>query len=305
MDRYVLKRFLMLFPVLLGIFLLVFVLMRVVPGDPVTLVSGPDVPPETILLIKKDLGLDKPLYIQFIYYAREVFRGNLGRSIRTHRSVINEIKLPFINTIKLTVSSMVLAILLGILAGVLSSLYQHSKIDYTCMVLAILGVSTPSFYLGILLILFFSIKLHWLPSGGMNGWEHLILPSITLAAASTAVIARMTRSSMLEVISQEYIVATRAKGVSEWKVIMKHALKNALIPIITVVGLQTGSLLGGAIFVEYVFSYPGIGWMMVEAISMRDYPVVQGGVLLVASTFVFVNLFTDLIYPLIDRRIKY
>ncbi len=305
MLLYLCRRLLLLIPVLFGILLLVFILMRVVPGDPIALVAGPDVSPEVVKLIRNDLGLDKSIHIQFVYYVKELFKGNLGRSIRTYRPVIQEIKLPYLNTIKLTALSMALAIFFGLIAGVLSAVHQNSKIDNTCMVFSVLGVSTPSFYLGIILILAFSVKLGWFPSAGVDGLKHLILPSITLSAASTAMIARMTRSSMLEILRQEFVISSRAKGMSEFKVIMKHAFRNALVPIITVIGLQIGTLLGGAVFVEYVFSYPGIGWMIVEAISMRDYPIVQGGVLLVASTFVFVNLITDLMYPLIDKRIRY
>ncbi len=305
MRRYILRRLVLLAPVVFGILVVVFVLMRIVPGDPVRMMAGFDVDEATVQALRHELGLDRSLPVQFGYYVGQLARGDLGRSLRSRRPVTDELADRFRNTLILAVASTGLAVVVGTAIGIAAAYFHRSGYDYLTMGAAVLGVSVPSYFLGILMILFFAVLLNWLPSSGIGGVRHLVLPSLTLAASSSSIIARMTRSSMLEVLSAAYVRTSRAKGLRERGVVLHHALPNAVIPVITVVGLEFGFILGGAILVETVFSYPGVGWMMVEAIGTRDFPIVQGGVLAVALAFVLINLAIDLLYAAFDPRIRY
>ena len=288
MHKYVLKRILLLIPVLLGVSLLVFTIMSLTPGDPAQLILGENAPKEAILKLREEMGLNDPFLVQYFRYVGKAVVGDFGRSYTTGREVFGEI----------------FSVCIGIPVGIISATRQYSFLDSFSMILALLGVSMPVFWLGLMLILTFSVKLGLLPSGGFDGLKSLILPSVTLGVGSAAIITRMTRSSMLEVIRQDYIRTARAKGVAEKVVINKHALKNALIPIITVVGLQFGGLLGGAVLTESVYSWPGVGRLMVDAIRQKDTPTVLAAVIFLAATFSVVNLLVDILYAYVDPRIK-
>ncbi len=305
MGRYIFKRLLMLIPVLLGVSLVSFSLLHMVPGDPSVLLAGEDANPDFIQAVRKEYGLDQPLYLQYLYFLSHVIQGDFGTSIRNREPVIKLLKERFLFTIQLSFFSILIAGLIGLIAGVISSTKQYSLFDHLSMVSALFGISMPIFWLGLLLMFVFSVHLRWLPAGGKGTLAHLILPAIALGAASSAMIARMTRASMLEIIRQDYIRTARANGLREFVVTYKHALKNAMIPVITVFGLEFGYMLGGAVLTETVFSLPGIGRLMVDGIFQRDYPVVQGSMLLVATTFVLVNLLTDIAYAFFDPRIRY
>lgn len=292
-------------PVLLGVSLIIFTMVRVIPGDPAIILAGPHANKEQVDQIRAQLGLDRHPVVQYFSFLGDLVQGDLGRSSRTGLPVAREIMARLPNTVVLALTAIILASFLGILTGIVAGVKQNSIFDHLSMMIALFGLSMPVFWLGLMLMLLFSIQLGWLPSVGAESWKHLILPAITLGANSTAIIARMTRSSMLEVIRLDYIRTARAKGLTEKLVIWRHALKNALIPVVTVIGLQTGTLLGGAVLTEIVFAWPGIGRLLVEAILSRDYPVVQGLVLLVATIFIFINLIVDLLYSYLDPRIRY
>lgn len=292
-------------PVILGISLIIFTIVRVIPGDPAYIMAGPHATKEQMDQIRAQLGLDKHPVTQYLIFLKNLFQGDLGTSTRTGLPVIREILTRFPNTLLLALASILVATVLGVTIGIIAGVKQNSKFDYLSMLVALLGLSMPVFWLGLMLMLLFSIKLGWFPAVGAESFKHLVLPAITLGANSMAIIARMTRSSMLEVIRLDYIRTARAKGLAEKVVILRHALKNALIPVVTVIGLQTGTLLGGAVLTEIVFAWPGIGRLLVEAILSRDYPVVQGVVLLVAIVFIFVNLIVDILYSYLDPRIRY
>ena len=304
MHKYIFKRILLLIPVLLGVSFLVFSIMSFTPGDPAQLILGESAPKAQVLALREEMGLNDPFLMQYGRFVLNAVQGDFGRSYTSGREVFGEIFQRFPNTLILAIIGVIIAILIGIPVGIISATKQYSIMDSTSMIAALLGVAMPNFWLGLMLILFFSVGLGWLPSGGFGGWKSLILPSITLGTGAAAIITRMTRSSMLEVIRQDYIRTARAKGVSEKKVINKHALKNALIPVITVVGLQFGYLLGGAVLTETVYSWPGVGRMMVEAIRSKDTPVVLAAVLFLATTFSIVNLFVDILYGFVDPRVK-
>lgn len=304
-SQYIIRRLLIMIPVLFGISIIIFAMVRVIPGDPGYILAGPHATKEQIEQIREQLGLNKHPVLQYLLFLKNIFRGDLGTSTRTGLPVTKEIMARFPNTLLLAFSSILIATIFGVLIGIISGVKQNSKFDYLSMLFALFGLSMPVFWLGLMLMLLFSIKLGWFPAVGAEGLNHLVLPSLTLGANSTAIIARMTRSSMLEVIRLDYIRTARAKGLAEKVVIMRHALKNALIPVVTVIGLQTGTLLGGAVLTEIVFAWPGIGRLLVEAILSRDYPVVQGVVLLVATTFILINLIVDIIYSYLDPRIRY
>lgn len=292
-------------PVLLGVSLIIFTMVRVIPGDPAIILAGPHANKEQVDQIRAQLGLDRHPVVQYFSFLGDLVQGDLGRSTRTGLPVAREIMARLPNTVVLALTAIILASFLGIITGIVAGVKQNSIFDHLSMMIALFGLSMPVFWLGLMLMLLFSIQLGWLPSVGAESWKHLILPAITLGANSTAIIARMTRSSMLEVIRLDYIRTARAKGLTEKLVIWRHALKNALIPVVTVIGLQTGTLLGGAVLTEIVFAWPGIGRLLVEAILSRDYPVVQGLVLLVATIFIFINLIVDLLYSYLDPRIRY
>lgn len=305
MFLYVLRRILYMIPVLIGVALLVFTLLTLTPGDPALLVLG-DLASENDLQEFRDKeGLNDPFFVQFgRYLYKAVFHGDIGRSYITKRPVAQEILNALPYSLKLSSAAMVFAIILGIPFGVLSAVKRYTILDSVVMILAMIGISMPVFWLGLILILTFSVSLGWFPSSGLDTPSAIILPAIALGTLSMAVIARMTRSSMLEVINSDYVRSARAKGQRESIVIMKHALGNALIPIIAIIGIQFGNLLGGAVLTESVFSIPGVGRFMVEAIKMRDYPMVLGGVLFIAILFSVINLCVDLLYAYVDPRIR-
>ena len=305
MGRLIGRRLLFLLPVLFGILLAVFVTMRIVPGDPARLVAGPDAGPEELATIRQQFGLDQPLHVQFERYLLDILRGEFGRSLKTQRPVLDEIVPRLGNTALLAVLSTLFAVIVGLLAGIVAAARRNSAFDHATMVVAMLGVSTPSFYLGIVLIVVFAVMLRLFPAGGSGGVAHLVLPAVTLGASTLGIVARMTRASMIEVLDEDYIRTARAKGVRERLIVARHALRNALLPVIAVVALQFGFVLAGSVLVETVFSFPGIGWLIVESISMRDFPVVQGSILLVTFVSVLVNLAADILYGYADPRVKY
>ena len=305
MGRLIGRRLLFLLPVLFGILLAVFVTMRIVPGDPARLVAGPDAGPEELATIRQQFGLDRPLHVQFERYVLDILRGEFGRSLKTQRPVLDEIVPRLGNTALLAVLSTLFAVIVGLLAGIVAAARRNSAFDHATMVVAMLGVSTPSFYLGIVLIVVFAVMLRLFPAGGSGSLAHLVLPAVTLGASTLGIVARMTRASMIDVLDEDYIRTARAKGVRERLIVARHALRNALLPVIAVVALQFGFVLAGSVLVETVFSFPGIGWLIVESISMRDFPVVQGSILLVTFVSVVVNLAADILYGYADPRVKY
>ena len=305
MVSYILRRIVMLIPVLFGVTLVSFSLLHLVPGDPAEVLGGQEASKADIDRIRKEYGLDQPLVVQYARFVGNAMRGDLGISIQSRHPVRELLLQRLAFTLQLALASVLVAAAIGLLAGIISSTRQYSFFDTASMLGALFGISMPIFWLGLLLILVFAAKLQWLPSGGTGSIRHLILPAIALGSASAAVIARMTRASMLEVTRQDYIRTARASGYQERVIIFRHALKNAMIPVLTVFGLEFGSMLGGAVLTETVFSLPGIGRLLVEGIFARDYPVVQGAMILVASTFVLVNLLTDVAYAFFDPRIRY
>ncbi len=305
MTAYILRRLLLLIPVLLGVSMIVFGMVRMLPGDPAVALAGVHATPEYVEHVRSEMGLDEPLPVQYGIFLLDALQGDLGRSTRTRQPVLVEIWPRFIRTLQLTAIALAIASLVGITAGVVSATRPYSLVDNTSMVMSLFGVSAPVFWLGLILMLIFSVNLGWLPSSGTGTMWHFILPSVTLAAQSTALVARMTRSSMLEVLGKDYIVTARAKGLKERIVNLKHALRNALISIVTILGLRFGILLGGAVLTETVFSWPGVGRLMVDSILARDYPIVQGSVMLLALLFVLINLFVDILYAFLDPQIQY
>ncbi len=312
MTRYIFRRLLQTVPVLLGVSVLAFAIMHVVPGDPVRLIAGPDAPESVVARVRVELGLERPLHVQYLSFLGRALRGDLGRSLRSRAPVIDEIFSRFPATLELTTVSMLLAVVVGIPLGLVAAVRRASWLDYLAMGASLSTLSMPIFWVAIVAIWFFSLQLGWLPVSGRAGpvweWEglrHIVLPAATLATTSLAIISRLTRSGMLDVLGREYVTTARAKGVPPWSVVGKHALKNALIPVVTVVGLQYGFLLGGAVVTETIFAWPGVGRLAITAILQRDYPVVQGCVLLVAVVFVLINLLVDVLYGWLDPRIRY
>lgn len=305
--RYALTRLLLAVPVLIGVSMLTFMMLHLVPGDPVAAMfvgQGGGANEEQMNEVREQLGLNDPLPVQYFNYMMGVFQGDLGRSIRTNEPVLEMITRNFPPTFQLTLASMGLALVLGVSLGVIAAIKQGTIYDTGSMMVALAGVSMPNFWLGLLLISFFSIRLGWFPIIGGTGWHGLALPAFALGFAAAAIIARMVRSSVLEVLRENYIVTARAKGVIERRVIVGHALRNAAIPVLTIIGLQFGGLLAGAVIIETVFTRPGIGRMLVSALQSRDFPVAQGGVLFVATVYVLVNLLVDLFYGVVDPRIQ-
>ncbi|HYE82336.1 MAG TPA: ABC transporter permease [Clostridia bacterium] len=312
MLNYFLKRLLQLIPVLIGVSIVVFLMIYLIPGDAAEVIGGPTATAEEVVNIRIKLGLDRPMHEQYFKYLSGVLKGDLGYSFQTGQAVSEAIRTRYANTFNLAIFSVLIAALIGVCAGIIAAVKQNSWFDYLSMSIATLGISAPTFWIGLLLIVVFCVQLKILNISGFNGqiWTRegftaMILPAATLGFNSAAMIARMTRSSVLEIIHQDYIHTARAKGLNEKIVILKHALKNALIPIVTVIGVNFGSLLGGTVVVESVFAINGIGRLMVQAINARDFPMVQGTVLIVASTFVLINLLTDMLYAVIDPRISY
>ncbi len=306
MIAYIRGRLLAAIPVILGVSVLTFSILHLLPGDPVLVMLGESGgTPERIAELRAGLGLDDPIIVQYARFLGNAVRGDLGRSVRTNRPVLDEIGQQAPSTLQLTFSGLGLAIILGVTLGIVAAHYRNSWIDKLSLVLSLVGVSMPSFWLGMLLIFLFSLRLGWLPATGQGGWERLAMPAFTLAVQAMAVIALLTRSNMREVLGQEYMTTARAKGLSDRAMLIRHALKNALIPVVTIVGLQFGALLGGAVIIENVFARQGMGRLAVEAILNRDFPIVQGFVLISGTAYVLINLLVDVSYAVLDPRIRY
>ena len=306
MVAYITQRLVQAIPVLIGISVLSFLMLHLVPGDPVQVFAG-DKPltPERAEELRHQYGLDRPLVVQYWDYASHALRGDLGVGLRSQKPVLESILQVLPGTVQLTAAALAIAATLGVSLGIMAAVSHGTWFDTAIMAVAMLGISTPVFYSSLLLILLFSFTLTWLPATGQGGLERLIMPALALGVASAAVLARLVRSSMLEVLGQEYVVTARAKGLAPQLVVLRHALKNALIPAVTMLGLQLGALLGGAVVTETIFSRPGIGRLAVEGILSRDFPLVQGTVLFAATIYVVVNLLVDVSYAVIDPRIRY
>lgn len=333
MGNYIVRRIIYLIPVLIGVSVLAFLLIHLIPGDPAQIILGEKATPQALAELRQKLGLNDPLYIQYLRFAGKILHGDFGRSVITNSLVLDELAVYFPATLELSVAAMLIAIIVGVAAGVIAAVKQYSWFDNISMMGALIGVSFPIFWLGLIMIWLFGLVLGWLPPSARldpgirleaitniyfldailtanwpalkNVLLHLLMPALALGTIPMAIIARMTRSSMLEVMRQDYIRTARAKGLAEWVVVLKHALKNAFMPILTVIGLQFGSLMGGAVLTETIFSWPGVGRMMYHAIMSRDFPMVQGGILAIAVIFVLVNLLVDIMYTMIDPRIRY
>lgn len=310
MTKYIIRRLLQTIPVLIGVSLLVFSLIHLIPGDAAQVIAGEGASEQTVEQIREKLGLNEPLHVQHGTYVGNVLQGDFGESIRSGRPVSEEISSRFWVTVELAVYATILAVFIGIIAGVISAVRHSTWVDTTVMILALFGLSMPNFWLGLMLIQWFAIGSEWLPefltmrpSGWGDTWRQMVLPVIALGTGGAAIIARMTRSSMLEVIGQDYIRTARAKGVSERVVVYRHALKNALIPVVTVIGLEFGAFLGGAVITETIFAINGMGRLTIQAIQERNFPVVQGTVLVISLLFVLVNLVVDISYRFLNKRI--
>jgi glutathione transport system permease protein len=303
--QYIARRLLGLLPTLFIVGVLVFLFVHLLPGDPARLAAGPDANQETVELVRKDLGLDRPLPQQFARFVTGVLQWDFGKSLRTKRPVRAEIADRFMPTFWLTLWSMGWSVLFGMTIGILSAVWRNRWPDRLGMTLAVSGISFPAFALGMVLMQVFAVELRWLPTVGDDTWRHYVLPSLTLGAAVAAIMARFTRSSFVDILGEDYIRTARAKGVAEDRVVIKHGLRNALIPVVTMMGLQFGFLLGGSIVVEKVFNWPGLGRLLVDAVDMRDYPVIQALVLLFSLEFILINLIVDVLYGLINPTIRY
>jgi len=303
--QYLIKRLLGLLPTLLIVGILVFLFVHLLPGDPARLAAGPDATPETVALVRADLGLDKSLPEQFIRFAGGVLRGDFGKSLRTKRPVSTEIGERFLPTLWLTVAAMAWSVTIGMVIGTLSAVWRNRWPDRLGMTLAVSGISFPAFALGMVLMQIFAVQLRWLPAIGADSWRSYILPSLTLGAAVAAIMARFTRSSFVDILQEDFVRTARAKGLTETVVVLKHGLRNALIPAVTMMGLQFGFLLGGSIVVEVVFNWPGMGRLLVDAVDQRDYPVIQALVLLFSLEFILINLIVDVLYAVINPTIRY
>ncbi|SUA89467.1 Glutathione transport system permease protein gsiC [Pandoraea pulmonicola] len=305
MLTYSLKRLLGLIPTLLIVAVLVFGFVHMLPGDPARLAAGPQADEATVALVRQDLGLDKPLLSQFTHFITHAVRGDFGLSMRSKQPVSAEIGSRFMPTLWLTVVSMVWSVIVGMALGVASAVWRNQWPDRLGMTFAVSGISFPAFAMGMLLMQVFSVQLGWLPTMGADSWKSYILPSITLGAAVAAVMARFTRSAFVEVLHEDFVRTARAKGLNEMRVVFKHALRNAMIPVVTMMGLQFGFLLGGSIVVEVVFNWPGLGRLLVDSVEMRDYPVIQALVLLFSLEFILINLVVDVLYAVINPTIRY
>ncbi len=304
MIAFISKRILYTLPVVIGVSVAVFLMIHLIPGDPAQLVAGMEASEQDVANVRRALGLDQPLYVQYMRFVSRAVLGDFGTSFRTGRGVLDEVGSRYMNTVVLGLAAMLVTLVLGGASGIISAVKKFTAVDNVSMLVSLLGVSMPTFFLGLLLMLVFSVYLGWFPLTGKGTWLHLVLPALTLGTPSAAVISRLTRSSLLEVLEQDYIRTARAKGLAEFVVINSHAIRNAMIPVVTVLGLQFGYLLGGAVVTETVFAWPGIGRLIVQAILARDFPVVQASVLFLAMTFVLLNLLTDLLYSFLDPRIR-
>ena len=304
MVKYIFNRILMLIPVIIGVTFLVFFIISLTPGDPIRIILGEEATQEAIDQLTRELGLDQPLIIQFFMYLAGLLRGDLGTSYITSRPVFGEVMRALPHTIELTLWSVTFGLVMAIPLGVIAAMKQYSLMDSISMIITLVGAAIPNFWFGLLLMLLFALNLGWLPSSGTGTFRHMILPAITLGTTNAAIIARMTRSSMLEVIRQDYIRTAKSKGVGGRRIITKHAFRNASIPIVTVIGLQFGGLLGGAVLTETVFSIPGLGILMVNAIRQMDTPMILGSIIIFTILFSIINLIVDILYAFIDPRIK-
>lgn len=304
MGKYVIRRLLLVVPVLIGVSIISFMILHLSPGDPAHLLAGEDATQEDIQILRERFGLDKPLPVQYFRFIKGLVTGDL-MSMKFNEPVLGIVGKRLKNTLLLSFFAITVAIVVGILAGILSAVYRYSIIDYISSIAALLGVSMPVFWWGLILMLVFSVTLRWLPSGGMGGWKTFVLPAVVLGTSSAGIIARMTRASMMDVLRQDYITTARSKGLAHQIIIRRHALRNALIPTVTVIGLQFGYMLAGAVLTESVFAWPGVGRLLVTSILGRDYPVVQATLVMVAFTFVLVNLAVDILYAYLDPRIRY
>jgi len=304
-TRFLVRRLLLTIPVLIGVATLVFSLIHLVPGDPVQSMLGESASPEDIAEMRGRLGLDRPLVTQYVAFLKGVGTGNLGTSLRTNQPVTAAIAERLPATFELAFAAMLVAIAIAIPLGIVAAVGAGTHVDHAATTLALLGISIPNFWLGPLLAIVFSVTLGWLPVSGRGTPAHLILPAITLGAPLAAVLARMTRASVIEELRELYVLAARARGVSRVRAVLKHAFRNSLIPIVTVIGLQFGAVLTGAVITETIFAWPGVGRLLIQSISFRDYPLVQGCILLIAVTYVAMNLVTDLVYGLLDPRIRF
>lgn len=305
MGRYFLRRLIGIIPILLVVSILIFLFVHLIPGDPARLVAGPDASQEDIELIREDLGLNEPIYKQYYDFVTGIFKLDLGTSMKTKRPVFEEISKRFMPTFWLTVFSMIWASILGLVIGVVSSTKRNKWQDHFGMFIAVSGISMPAFWLGLLLIQIFSVKLGWFPTGGLTSWGGYVLPAITLGTGVAAVIARFSRSSLMDVMKEDYIRTAHSKGLAKRKVLWGHSLKNALIPVVTMTGLQFGFLLGGSVVTETVFSFPGLGRLLIDSVEFRDYPVIQAGMLLFSLEFILINLIVDMLYGVLDPTIRY
>ncbi len=305
MINYIIKRLLLSIPTIFGVIFIVMLTIELVPGDPVELMLGEHATKEAVENVRTALGLDKPLLTRYLLYLKNLTKGDMGRSIRENRLVSKEISDVWPATLKLTIAAMVIALSMGVMLGIFSAVKPNSYFDGTNRIISLFGLSMPVFWIGLVMIVIFAYWLRLLPTGGTGSWKHIVLPAVTLSLPSIAMISRMTRSSLLEVLKEDYVRTARAKGLSEKVVILKHALKNALIPIVTLSGLQLGQLMGGAILTETVFAWPGLGRLMIRAIFARDYILLQGTVLVFALAFVLINLIVDLSYSFLDPRVSY
>ncbi len=305
MLQYFIKRVLGMVPTLFLVAVCVFFFVHLLPGDPARLTAGPEADEQTVELVRKELGLDKPMIVQFGNFVSGVLTGDMGKSLSTKRPVTTEIGERFMPTLLLTMGAMFWSVIFGMAIGIISAVWRNKWPDRLGMTLAVSGISFPAFALGMVLMEIFSVQLGWLPTVGASSWKHYLLPSIPLGAAVAAVMARFTRSAFAEVMGDDYIRTARAKGVNEKKVILKHVFRNAMIPVVTMMGLQFGFLLGGSIVVEKVFNWPGLGRLLVDAVDMRDYPIIQGLVLLFSCEFILINLIVDVLYGWINPTIRF
>ncbi|MBW6454956.1 MAG: ABC transporter permease [Trueperaceae bacterium] len=308
MLRYALGRLIGTLPVLFGVTLLVFLMAWVTPGDPVVAMLGEasqGISRQALEDLRGELGLDRPLPVQYVGYVAGLLRGDLGDSVRSRRPVLAEIRDRLPATIELALAALAIAVALGVTLGVLAAVRQRTWVDGAAIAVALVGVSIPVFWSGFLLMMVFALELGWLPASGRGTWQHLVLPAVTVGVSSAAFIARITRGAVLEALAQDYVRTAKAKGLAPRRVVVRHALRNALLPIVTVVGLQLGGLLGGAVLTETVFAWPGVGRLLVDAIVARDLPLVQGSVLVVALLFILVNLAVDLSYAAINPKVRY
>ena len=304
MLKYTLKRLIGMIPTLIIVVTFVFFFIRLIPGDPARMIAGEQATLEDVEAVRENLGLNKPIYVQYFIYLNGLLHGDLGTSLRTKRPVAQEIASRYVNTMQLTLASLAWATVVGVLIGVWSGKHRGKWQDYTGMTVAVSGISVPNFWLGFLLIMLFAVKLRWLPTTGAGSWRNLVLPAITLGTSIAAIIARFTRSSIIETLKEDYVRTARAKGLKERAVLWGHAFRNSMISVVTVVGLQFGFLLGGSVVTEQVFAFPGLGSLLIESVNYRDYPAIQSLILIFSLQFLVINLLVDILYAVLNPEIK-